>query len=168
MQSLSESYVIGPVSQSAGGFAQRMMVVVVPAAAPAAKVISVAVAVVPSSSDLHFSHALMQLIDATARAHRAAAGTVGATLLDTANALVAESLDLGRKSMETQSMARLFSLQADFIERRFLAAFGVVSAMRDAMHSQSLAAWKPFDELGSTSGRCARGEIAPTQAVKAA
>jgi hypothetical protein len=92
MPSLTETCSIGPVSQSSSGFAQSAIEIVAQSTACASNGDAIDSIAAKSSAVLFFAKALMELIDATGRAHGASARAVGVTLIDCGHELDLKSM----------------------------------------------------------------------------
>ena len=88
---------------------------------------------------------------------------INGSLMTYGKDLVTDTLDVGRKTIESRSLTDAVALQTAFAERRINALFHTVSAINSLAQTNVLAMWAPLATMLNKSGSAAAAEFEATK-----
>jgi hypothetical protein len=112
-----------------------------------------------------FGTDVMDIVDNAGRTVVGGAVTLQSSLVNYGKDVVADTIEVGRKTFEVKSIPDAVQLHSAFAERRINALFHTVSAVNAINHTNVMAMWSPLASMINTMS----GQIAntPTEATKA-
>ena len=98
---------------------------------------------------------LVGVIDNAGRTTFGGVAAINGSLMTYGKDLVTDTLDVGRKTIESRSLTDAVALQTAFAERRINALFHTVSAINSLAQTNVLAMWGPLASMLNKSGNAA-------------
>ncbi len=100
-----------------------------------------------------FGSEVMSVVDNAGRTTLGGMVTMNQSMVDYGKEALADTIDVGKKTMEARSVKDVVELQTAFAERRISAAFHTVAALNTLAQHNVMALWSPFASLvRDTSG----------------
>ena len=124
-----------------------------------------------------FGSDVFSVVDNAGRTTLGGIATVNTSLVGYGRDVLADTIEVGKKTMEARSVKDVVELQTAFAERRISAAFHTMSALNSLAQQNVMAMWSPFASLvRETAGSAeefvkpvaARAEAVKTAVIKAA
>ena len=106
---------------------------------------------------------LTDVVDNAGRATVSGVVALNGSIMNYGKDLIADSIDVGRKTIETRSLKDAVELQTAFAERRIQALFQTAAQINSLAQDNVMAMWKPFASLVRTAGT--QGATALTEAT---
>ena len=112
---------------------------------------------------------LTDVVDNAGRATVSGVVALNGSIMNYGKELIADSIDVGRKTIETRSIKDAVELHTAFAERRIQALFHTAAQINTLAQDNVMAMWKPFATLVRTAGTetDAKVNAAATEVAKA-
>ena len=151
--------------QNASGHAQATVVKTETAAVAAVERAEDMFASVASSFEgvKAFGSNLTEVVDNAGRTTISGAVAINGSLMSYGKDLIADTIDLGRKTIETRSLKDAVDLHASFAERRIQAVFHVAAQINTLAQDNVMAMFKPFASMVRNVGTSADASAANVQ-----
>jgi hypothetical protein len=95
---------------------------------------------------------VVEVVDTAGRTALSGAVAVNGSLMNYGKDLVADTIELGRKTIETRSLTDAVALHTAFAERRIQAAFQTAAAINTLNQNNVMAMWAPLASLVRSAG----------------
>jgi hypothetical protein len=100
-----------------------------------------------------FGTEVFSVVDNAGRTTLGGMVTMNKSMVDYGKEILADTIDVSKKTMEARSVKDVVELQTAFAERRMSAAFHTVAALNTLAQNNMMALWSPFANLvRDTSG----------------
>ncbi len=153
------------VIQSASGHAQAAIVSTEKSAVAAVEKAEGTISTLKTNFDgaKDFSMHLTEVVDHAGRTTLSGVAAINGSLMTYGKDLVADTIELGRKTIETRSLKDAVELHTAFAERRLAAMFQAAAAVNSLAQSNMMAMFGPFASLVKTAGGSADTTVKAAQ-----
>jgi hypothetical protein len=98
---------------------------------------------------------MMTVVDNAGRTTIGGIVTMNSSLVNYGKEVMNDSMEVGRKTLESKSIQDVVALQTAFAERRINSAFHTMAAMNTLAQTNVMAMWTPFASFARQTGEAA-------------